>query len=278
MSKTEKNSDENLTGDNNLVAMAIGAHPDDIEFMMAGTLLLLKQAGAQIHVWNLATGNCGTAVHSHKEIVRLRWEEARDSARVAGARIYPPIADDLKLFYDEASLQTVAARIRQVKPNILLCPSPQDYMEDHQNACRLAVTGAFARGMRNFPTSPAVEVWTGDTVIYHALPYGLRDGLRRRVRAGSYVGVGTVMDVKRKMLSQHRTQKEWLDASQGLDAYLTTMEDMCAEIAEQAGRFEYAEGWRRHSHLGFTSRESDPLAELLGDSYWKDPEYEKSLD
>ena len=42
-------------------AIAIGAHPDDVEFYMAGTLLLLKQAGYEIHYLNLASGNCGSA-------------------------------------------------------------------------------------------------------------------------------------------------------------------------------------------------------------------------
>ena len=247
-----------------LVAMAIGAHPDDIEFMMAGTLLLLKEAGAEIHMWNLASGNCGTVVHTHEEIVKLRWGEAQASAELAGARIYPPVADDLLLFYDAETLKKVAARIRQVRPNILLVPSPQDYMEDHQNACRLGVSGAFARGMRNFPTDPPTEPWTGDTVVYHALPWGLRDGLRRRVHCGLYVDVGSVLDKKRAMLAEHRTQKEWLDASQGLDAYLTTMEEMCHMIGEASERFQYAEGWRRHSHLGFAAEDSNPLLEVLG--------------
>ena len=42
-------------------AIAIAAHPDDIEFLMAGTLLLLAQAGWDIHYFNLSTGNCGSA-------------------------------------------------------------------------------------------------------------------------------------------------------------------------------------------------------------------------
>jgi N-acetylglucosamine malate deacetylase 1 len=38
-------------------AIAVAAHPDDIEFMMAGTLLLLKRAGYEIHYFNLLSGN-----------------------------------------------------------------------------------------------------------------------------------------------------------------------------------------------------------------------------
>ncbi len=211
------------------VALAIGAHPDDIEFMMAGTLLLLKAAGAEIHMWNLANGYGGTAVHSREEIIRLRWEEAQASARVAGAGIYPPIADDLALFYELPYIQQVAAVVRRVQPDILLVPSLPDYMEDHQNACRLAVTGAFVRAIHTFVTIPPEDPWGGELALYHAEPYGLRDSLRRLVRAGQYVDIGPVLAVKRKMLAQHRSQKEWLDVSQGMDAYLTTMEEMSRE-------------------------------------------------
>ena len=45
-------------------ALAIAAHPDDIEFMMAGTLLLLKERGWEIHYFNLSTGNRGSARHN----------------------------------------------------------------------------------------------------------------------------------------------------------------------------------------------------------------------
>jgi hypothetical protein len=41
-------------------AIAIGAHPDDIEFTMAGTLALLKKAGFRIHCLNIASGSCGS--------------------------------------------------------------------------------------------------------------------------------------------------------------------------------------------------------------------------
>ena len=44
-----------------LSAIAIAAHPDDIEYMMAGTLCLLKEAGYQTHYLNVATGSGGLA-------------------------------------------------------------------------------------------------------------------------------------------------------------------------------------------------------------------------
>ena len=41
-------------------ALAVAAHPDDIEFYMAGTLLLLKKAGCEIHYMTVANGSCGS--------------------------------------------------------------------------------------------------------------------------------------------------------------------------------------------------------------------------
>ena len=257
--------------------MAVGAHPDDIEFLMAGTLLLLKKAGAEIHMWNLANGSCGTTVYDREEVIRIRGREARDSAGLAGAQIHEPLADDLALFYEPRLLARVAAGIRQVKPTILLVPSPDDYMEDHQNAARLAVTAAFVRGMRNFATDPPAGPWSGDVAVYHAMPNGLRDPLRSTVRAGLYVDVSGVHDTKRRMLSQHRSQKEWLDASQGLDAYLNEMEAMSRAVGRMSGRFELAEGWRRRLHLGFGPPGWDPLAELLAPFCLVDRAYEDGL-
>jgi hypothetical protein len=67
------------------------------------------------------------------------------------------------------------------------------------------------------------------------------------------------------MLACHQSQRKWLDSSQGLDSYLAAMRDMSAEVGRWSGRFAFAEGWRRHSHLGFAARERDPLGELLGE-------------
>jgi len=55
-----------------MIAFAIGSHPDDLEFMMGGTLLLLKDRGAEVHYLNIANGSCGTEAYSREEIIRNR--------------------------------------------------------------------------------------------------------------------------------------------------------------------------------------------------------------
>lgn len=256
---------------------AIAAHPDDIEFMMAGTMILLKEAGCELHYMNIANGSCGTTEYDVPEIVRMRTAEAQNAASMIGANFIAPLVNDVEILYTMPLLRKLTAIIRKVAPDILLIPSPQDYMEDHSNTSRLAVTAAFCRGMRNCATEPVQPPIQKNMTLYHALPYGLRDGLGKLIRPGHYVDISTNMSLKRQMLAMHKSQKEWLDKSQGLDAYLDTMQEMCADVGKMSGRFEFAEGWRRHLHLGFCEKEDDPLMEILKEKVFFDPVYQKEL-
>jgi len=243
--------------------IAIAAHPDDIEFVMAGTLLRLKERGWDIHYFNLSTGNCGSVRYSAAETRRRRLTEAKRAAKVLGAQFYPPIADDLEILYDLKLLRRVAAVVREAKPTIVLTHSPQDYMEDHTNTSRLAVTAAFARGMPNFVTTPKRRAVEGNVTVYHAMPHGLCDQLRQPIVAEFYVDTAAVQDRKLAALAEHRSQQEWLDVSQGMNSYLRTMDEMSRTVGRMSGRFTHAEGWRRHSHMGFCGEADDPLREAL---------------
>jgi len=244
-------------------AFAVAAHPDDIEFQMAGTLILLQRAGYEIHYLNIATGSCGTAELSRDEIVRVRRGEALAAAAHIGAVYHESLVDDLAIFYEASLLAQVAAVMRAVAPEILLVQSPQDYMEDHQNAARLAVSAAFARAMINFATDPPTAPVTQPVTVYHAQPHGNRDPLRQLVTPDLYVDVTGVIEIKRAMLAHHSSQKTWLDHTQGMDAYLDTMQQICRETGEMSGRYTYAEGWRRRLHLGFCDEGADPLSSAL---------------
>src|SRR3954471_21312452 len=162
--------------------LAVAAHPDDIEFVMAGTLLRLKERGWEIHYFNLSSGNCGSIRQDGRTTRRVRLAEAKRAAKLLGARFPPPITDDLEIVYDVKLLRQVAAGVRAARPAIVLTHSPQDYMEDHMNTSRLAVTAACARAMPNFETTPKRPAPAAyDTTVYHAMPHGLRDGLRQPI-------------------------------------------------------------------------------------------------
>lgn len=244
-------------------AIAVFAHPDDIEFVAAGTLLRLKQAGWRIHYMNLSSGNLGSAEFSAEETSTIRRAESQNAAEILGAAWHPSIGNDMEILYTAPLLRKLTSVIREVRPDIVLTHSPQDYMEDHMNTSRLAVSAAFSRGMPNFVTDPAVDAISKDVTLYHAMPHGLRDQLGQLITAETYIDTTAVHAQKREALAAHASQKSWLDRSQGMDSYLISMDEMSKEVGLLSGEFLHAEGWRRHLHLGFSQKAIDPLTEAL---------------
>jgi LmbE family N-acetylglucosaminyl deacetylase len=247
------------------VVLAVFAHPDDVEFTCAGTLALLREAGCETHYLNLANGCCGSMELGREETAALRWRETRDAAAALDAVPHAPLFNDLEIFYNRESLERVASVFRAIRPNVVLTHALEDYMEDHMNTARLAVTALFTAGMPNCRTWPERPPHAADRALYHALPHGFRrpaDG--SRVYPGFYVGIDSVMDRKRGALACHRSQKEWLDQTQGMDAYLETQAELARTLGGESGAGEYAEGFTQHLSLGFAPEGYRPLQTILG--------------
>jgi N-acetylglucosamine malate deacetylase 1 len=243
--------------------MALAAHPDDIEFMMSGTLFRLKELGWAIHYMTVANGSGGTTEHDAAEIIRIRRKESIEAAAYIGAEYHESLVNDFEVFYEDSLIRKIAAVIRGVGPSILLLPALEDYMEDHMNTARLGVTAAFTKGCPNYSTIPPVGAVNGDIVLYHAMPMGLADMLGRPAKAGLFVDVSGVMDKKKEMLSRHKSQQNWLSQSQGDNHYIETMQGMCRDMGTMAREYAFAEGWNRHNPLGFSRVAIDPLRQLL---------------
>jgi LmbE family N-acetylglucosaminyl deacetylase len=202
-------------------------------------------------------------------------EEAKQAASHLRATHYDPIFNDLEVEYTQDAIKHLLAIIRKAQPTILLTHAPVDYMEDHMQTCRLVVTAAFAKGVPNYPESSDrryVKAIYSDIAIYHAQPHGNRTPLGQSVRPQLGVFVDPVMETKRAMLAEHRSQQQWLKESQGMNSYIQTMLDLGSEVAGVFGSSgvrdipgRYAEGWTKHLHLGFSSKPFDPLKDALGD-------------
>jgi LmbE family N-acetylglucosaminyl deacetylase len=142
----------------------------------------------------------------------------------------------------------------------------------------LAVTAAFVRGMRNYRTQPPRIPVEGDVTVYHAMPHGLRDPLRRRILPGAFVNTTGVFEPKKAALAEHKSQQDWLSASQKMNRYLSTMEGFSRELGRMSGKFRHAEGWRRHLHYGFCAEDADPLCDALGNDFLLNKRFEASLE
>ena len=245
--------------------LAIAAHPDDIEFFMAGAMLQLARRGWELHYANLCDGSRGSTTMDRATCAATRLIEARDAAKVIGATFHDPIFPDMEAAYTTENLRKVAAIVRKAKPTIVLTHSPIDYMEDHETCCRLAVSAAFAHGMPNLESDPELPVYMDPVTVYHSQTPGHRTPLGEWITPHMDVDETDVIETKVEALACHASQKQWLDESQGMDSYLQAMRDLSLQMGQKSGKFQYAEGWRRREHWGFCGPDDDPLRDALAD-------------
>lgn len=248
------------------IALAIFAHPDDIEFCCAGTLALLRKQGYAIHCWNLASGSCGSMTGGPEATAETRWREAQASAKVLGATMHEPLFSDLEIFYNDESLRRVSAVLRTIQPDIVLTHAVEDYMEDHMETARLALSALFSAPMPHYRTQPDVPPYDKPRALYHALPHGLhrpQDGTRAYPRF--YVNVDSVMDEKRRALGCHESQKSWLDDTQAMDCFVDAMDQTARALGSDTGRSAYAEGFTQHGYIGLGDNSYQPIQTALSE-------------
>ncbi len=252
-----------------LNVLALFAHPDDAEFLCAGTLAHLADRGARIHIATMTPGDCGTTILPAAKISRIRRSEARRAAKLIGAEYACLEERDLSIFYDQRTLRKVMELVRRVDPSLVLTHSPVDYMVDHEATSRLCQTACFGALAPNFRTSArrAARPTRGVPHLYYAQPFGGRDILGEEIRPSSCVDIAATFERKEKMLACHESQQAWLRAQQAVSSPL----DMLRKMAERTGQysgFRWAEGFRQHRGQGFP--QDNLLERLLGDLVWSD--------
>jgi len=240
--------------------LAIFAHPDDAEFMCAGTLFLLRKAGCSIHIATMTPGDKGSAVLSREEISRIRKAEARESAAILDGEYHCLEFEDVYILYDRDSVNRTTALIRKVQPDIVFTASPEDYMADHEMTARIVATACFCAGIKNLEIkeNPFEPV----PALYYSDPMDGKNILGQAITPSIYVDIGTAMKVKERMLGSHKSQRDWLLAHHKMDEYILSMKRFSGERGGEIGT-EYAEGFRQH--LGHGYPQVNILGELLGD-------------
>lgn len=236
-------------------------HPDDAEFMCAGTLVLLKQKGYEIHIATQTAGDCGSATLGCEEISKIRRKESANAAAVLDGQYYCNELEDVFVMYDKLSLLKTIEIIRKVKPTIVFTASPQDYFIDHENTSHLVRTACFACGMPNVDT-PGIEPHKFVPYLYYADAMEGKDIFGNEIKPSIYVDIKSVMDTKEQMLCCHKSQRDWLLAHHGIDEYVESMKRFAQKRGNEI-KCKYAEGFRQH--LGHSYPQDNILKEELKD-------------
>src|SRR5262245_7710247 len=200
------------------VVLSVLAHPDDAEFLCAGTLIrLIREHGWQAHVASMTPGDCGSADRPPEEISAVRRREGAAAAALIGATYHCLEERDLLIFYAERPLERVTRLLRAVRPDVVLTHSPADYMLDHEVTSALARAAAFGAPIPNFfagrghpPPLPHIPH------LYYCDPIEGKDALGRAVPPAFCVDVSGVVGTKAEMLAAHASQREWLLKHHGM--------------------------------------------------------------
>ncbi|OHB75209.1 MAG: hypothetical protein A2Z25_04910 [Planctomycetes bacterium RBG_16_55_9] len=250
-----------MASTNRKTVLSLGAHPDDAEFLCAGTLALLHEKGWEIHIATMAPGDCGTVQYSREEISRIRKAEAAKSASILDGTYHCLECGDIFIMYDRPSLLKAIELVRKVRPQIVFATSQSDYMVDHEMAGKLAQTACFACGVVNVET-PGAEPFEPIPHLYYMDPVEGKDIYGSEIKPGAIVDISRVMETKEKMLCCHESQRHWLMTHHGMDEYVNMMKTSDQKRGRQINT-RFAEGFRQH--LGHAYPQDNILKAELGD-------------
>jgi len=215
--------------------LGVGAHPDDLEILCGGTLALYARRGDTVIMGTACTGDRDDPDISPAEMARLREAEARTAASLIGATYVCLGLSDETVFPTEANCLRFVDLIRVARPDLIITHAPDDYHMDHRNTSELTFWASTMATVAHIQTAhpPAPvrpPIYYMDTVAgIGFLPT-------------EYVDISEVIEIKKEMLAQHRSQFRVFERS-GID-----LMDQMLTVARFRGyqcEVPYAEGFRR---------------------------------
>ncbi len=197
-------------------ALAIGAHPDDIEMGCAGTLARLQDMGADVNCAIMSMCE-EEQCEEERDVRKKEFEEASTILGIKTCRTYD--FPNRELPSQSVKMMDLFAELREeLKPELILIP----WMEDsHQDHC--AVAYAAIRAFRK-----------NETIIqYEILRYG-----SHTFTPNLFVDITKYIEEKLKSLECYRTQK----AKRGIYFDRRSYESLAITRGAQAG-YDFAEGF-----------------------------------
>ncbi len=192
--------------------LAIGAHPDDIEYGCGGTLTLYGQRGHGVYLYVASDGGQGGDP-------AVRRGEQRDSALVLGARdVFFGGYADTEIPLNRALIAGLEAVIRQVAPTMIFVNGPDDTHQDHRNLAQAAISAT--RYVPNF--------------LFYEGPS------TQDFKPNCYTNIEKVLEKKLAALEAHRSQVTKTNIE---DLTILELAVSCANFRGIQARVKYAEAF-----------------------------------
>ncbi|KIL41577.1 deacetylase [Gordoniibacillus kamchatkensis] len=221
-----------MNGSETLDVLAFGAHPDDVEIGMGGTVAKHAAAGDKVGICDLTYAEL-----SSNGTPLLRQQEAAAAAEVLGIAVRSNLGmPDRGLTGEAAQVSAIVRELRLRRPRIVFAPYWHDRHPDHVRCSQLVQEALFNAKLRKY--LPELPAWNVEHVYY----YFINDVYEADVM----VDVSAVYEQKLASLRAYRSQ---FDAT-GPDSVRTPLNQGYVERVEARDRLlgqkrlvPYAEGF-----------------------------------
>lgn len=193
--------------------LAIGAHPDDIEFGCGGTLLKYSKAGNRIYLLVLTKGEIGAPA-------KVRQREQKESARLLKVKkIFWGNCKDTRFSLSHSLISEIERSLEQASPGMVFFNAPLDIHQDHRVLAEAAISAT--RYVKN--------------VLLYEVPTTI--GFEPDI----FVDIGDCLFEKLRLLKTHRSQVHKTRVP-GLN--ILESATSCANFRGFQGRVKFAEGFK----------------------------------
>jgi len=154
-----------------MTILAIGAHPDDIEFGCGGTLIKYVDRGHRVVLLIMTQGGQGGDAG-------LRAKEQEAARQVIGAEtVFWGGIEDTLVHVDKQTIDRIEDVIEGVRPDFIFCHFPKDTHQDHRNLAQATISAT--RNLRNVLFYEGPTTWGFDPYVF----VDISDTLERKIAA-----------------------------------------------------------------------------------------------
>lgn len=201
--------------------LAIAAHPDDVEQTCGGAMIRMAEAGYRTGIMDLTAGDMGTRgtpqtrVAESEEAARRMLVSHRENLHMPDARLENALAGRI----------TIASRIRELRPRVVILPYWEARHPDHYRATEMAYEGCFLAGLKKL--DPYTEPHRPEKVLYASL--------YAKVQPSFVVDISTQFERRMEALLSYRSQYGALEEGSALFPDEAEIRERLAAMARYYG-------------------------------------------
>ncbi len=193
--------------------LAIGAHPDDIEIGCGGSLIKYAQAGHNIYLLVLTTGEVGGSPD-------VRQKEQEAAAKFIGAKdLFWGGFEDTQLVDNLSLILKIEGVVRKVAPDIVFLNNNSDVHQDHRAVAQAGISATRYIKEVLFYEVPTTQDFDPDI----------------------FIDIGDVLEKKAELLKTHISQTHKTRVE---NLNIVEIAQSCANFRGFQGRVKYAEGFK----------------------------------